>query len=51
MFFKIDFNPFFAVINNPMYADKCKPVRVQTAKKQVQKYLAEGWQVYIENRI
>ena len=31
---------------NPMYADKCKPVRVQTAKKQVQKYLDEGWQVY-----
>ena len=36
---------------NPMYADKCKPVKVQTAKKQVQKYLDEGWQVYIEDRI
>ena len=34
---------------NPMYADKCEPVRVQTARKQIQKYLNEGWQIYIEN--
>ena len=34
---------------NPMYADKCKLVRVQTAKKQVEKYLREGWQMYIED--
>ena len=34
---------------NPMYADKCKPVRVETARKQIQKYLDEGWKIYIEN--
>tara|TARA_Y100001935_G_scaffold103494_1_gene85987 strand:+ start:176 stop:412 length:237 start_codon:yes stop_codon:yes gene_type:complete len=27
----------------PMYADKCIEVRIQTAKKQIEKYLQQGW--------